>query len=147
MVWQEQTFKQRIFRLRFRQIHASVATIAAFVGRNPMTGIETNIFPIENLSELSSVYRVYRIRGLAKEHPQYFQNRQIVARKLSYALKSPVSVIEFDGQPHLILRDDAPEPDSPFPLVRATIYFDRVPGVRQLDFTVRSPENDAISLR
>lgn len=112
-----------------------------------MTGLETNIFPIENLTELTSVYRVYKIRGLAQGHPQYFQNRQTVVRKLSYALKSPVAVIELDGQPHLVLRDDAPEPDSPFPLVRATVYFDRVPGVRQLDFTARNPENDAISLR
>src|ERR1700730_6274182 len=125
MVWQGQTFKQRIFRLRFRQIHASVAAIAAFVGRNPMTGLETNIFPIDNLSELSSVYRLYKIRGLAKEHPQYFQNRQIIVRKLSYALRSPAALIELNREPHLVLRDDAPEPDSPFPLVRATIYFDR----------------------
>jgi len=112
-----------------------------------MTGLETNIFPIENLIELSSAYRLYRIRGLAKDHPQYFQNRQVIARKLSYALKSPVTVIEISGQPHLVLRDDAPEPDSPFPLVRSTIYFDRVPGIHQLDFAVRSPANDAICLR
>src|SRR6267378_3217979 len=147
MECQRQSFRQRTFHLPFRQIRASAVVIAAFVGRKPMTGLETNIFPIDNLSELSSVYRLYKIRGLAKEHPQYFQNRQIIVRKLSYALRSPAALIELNGEPHLVLRDDAPEPDSPFPLVRATIYFDRVPGVRQLDFTVRSPENDAISLR
>jgi hypothetical protein len=110
-------------------------------------GIETNIFPIENLADLSSIYRLYRIRGLAKEHPQYFQNLQTITRKLSYELKSPVSVIELSEQPHLVLRDDAPEPDSPYPLVRAVVYFDRVPGTKELNFTVRDTQNDTICLR
>lgn len=112
-----------------------------------MTGLESNIFPITNLPELSSLYRLYKIRGLIPEHAQYFQNRQAIARKLSYALKSPVTVVEYDGQPHLVLRDDAPEPPSPFHLVRTVVYFDPVPGTRSLDYTVRNEENDVICLR
>ena len=64
-----------------------------------MTGLESNIFPITNLYELSSSYRLYKIRGLNREHEQYFQNRQLIARKLSYALKSPATVVEYDDQP------------------------------------------------
>jgi len=112
-----------------------------------MTGLESNIFAITNLSDLSSVYRLYKIRGLSREHPQYYQNRQAIARKLSYSLKKPVTVVEYDGQPHLVLRDDSPEPPSPFHLVRTVVYFDRIPGTRDLDYTLRNEENDAICLR
>ncbi len=47
-----------------------------------MTGLETNIFPITNLAELSSTYRLYLIRGLRQDQAEYHQNRQIIARKL-----------------------------------------------------------------
>ncbi len=109
--------------------------------------LETNVFPILNLADLSSAYRLYRIRGLTKGHRQYYQNQQIITRKLSYTLRSPATIIERDNLPHLVLRDDAPEPESPFQLVRSIVYFDPVPGIRPLDFTLRDPENDAICLR
>jgi hypothetical protein len=112
-----------------------------------MTGLESNIFAITNLSELSSVYRLYKIRGLGREHPQYYQNRQAITRKLSYSLKKPVTVVECDGYPRLVVPDDSPEPPSPFHLVRTVVYFDPIPGTRSLDYTVRNEENDAICLR
>lgn len=112
-----------------------------------MTGLETNIFPITNLAELASTYRLYRIRGLRRDQAEYHQNRQIIARKLSYAFRTPAAVIDHAGEPHLVLRADAPEPASPYPLVRRSVYFDPVPETRHLDYTVRSPENDEICLR
>ncbi len=112
-----------------------------------MTGLQSNVFPILNLAELSSGYRLYRIRGLAREHQQYYQNLQIIGRRLSYSLKNPVTVVEHDGHPQLVLRDDAPEPESPFQLVRTIVYFDPLPGTHRLDFMLRNPENDAICLR
>ena len=112
-----------------------------------MTGLETNVFPITNLSELSSTYRLYQIRGLRKDQAEYHQNRQIIARKLSFAFRSPAVVIDHGGEPHLVLREDAPEPKSPYQLVRRAVYFDSVPGTRHLDYTLRTPENDEICLR
>jgi len=112
-----------------------------------MTGLESNIFPITNLAELSSAYRLYLIRGLRCDHAQYYQNCQTIARKLSYMLKSPATVIEHDHQPHLVLRDDAPEPQSPLQLVRTIVYFDPIPGTQRLDYTRRGRENDVICLR
>lgn len=112
-----------------------------------MTGLESNIFAIANLSSLSSLYRLYKIRGLSRQHPQYYQNRQAISRKLSYSLRKPVTVVEYDGHPHLVLRDDSPEPTSPFHLVRTVVYFDPLPGTRTLDYKLRSEENDAICLR
>jgi len=74
---------------------------------------ETNLFPITNLSELSAAYRLYRIRGLRPEHPPHFQNRQALISRLSFRLRNPVTIIDRQGTPHLVVRDDGEEPPSP----------------------------------
>jgi hypothetical protein len=112
-----------------------------------MMGLETNLFPIINLDDLSSACRLYRIRGLLPDQSEYYQNCQTLKRRLSFALGSPVTIIDHGGRPHLVLRDDAPEPVSPYPLVRTTVYFERVPGTMYLDYTVRSHRCDEIRLR
>jgi hypothetical protein len=112
-----------------------------------MRGIETNIFPIENLGDLAANYRMYRVRGLLPEQPEYYQNRQALARKMSYALRTPATIIDRPDGPHLIVRSDAGEPESPLMLVRTTVYLDPVPGTFSLDFRARSPENDELSTR
>jgi hypothetical protein len=112
-----------------------------------MSALETNVFPIANLRALSSPYRLYRIRGIRMEDPEYHQNLQTLIRKLSYSLRSPVTSIMQNGETRLVVRDDAPEPPSPFPLVRATAYLDRLPDIHTLDYTLSSPETDPIRLR
>mgnify|MGYP002780333952 CR=1 FL=1 len=112
-----------------------------------MTGLETNIFPITNLSELSSRYRLYRIKGLHPEQAEYHQNRSVLARRLSFAFKTPAAILDHEDGPRLVLREDAPEPVSPYMLVRRAVYFERIPGTLTLDYTTRSPENDEICLR
>lgn len=112
-----------------------------------MIALETNVFPIINLTELSAGYRLYRIRGLRAEHDEFFQNQQALIRKLSYRLRSPVTIVTRGGEPHVAIREDAQEPPSPVSLVRATAYLDRVPGTMTLDVAQRSPETDAICLR
>ncbi len=109
--------------------------------------LETNIFAITNLAELSSRYRLYRIRGLHKDQAEFHQNKNIITRKISFALRTPAAVISHQGEPHLVVREDAPEPPSPYQLVRTTVYFDVVPGNLNLDYSVRTPENDEICLR
>jgi len=41
-----------------------------------MPRIETNDFAITNLDALSSRYRLYRIKGLNRDHSEYYANRQ-----------------------------------------------------------------------
>jgi hypothetical protein len=112
-----------------------------------MTALETNVFPITNLKELSAGYRLYHIRGLRAEQDEFFQNQQTLIRRMSYRLHSPVTIVSRDGEPHLAVRDDAPEPPSPVSLVRAHAYLKPVPGTFRLDVSRRSPETDAICLR
>src|SRR2546423_9159896 len=112
-----------------------------------MSVLETNVFPITNLSELTASYRLYRIRGLRPEHPQYFHNRQTLIRRLSFGLRSPVTIIDQQGTPHVVIRDDTDDPPSPVQLVRATAILERVKGDFRLDFNKRSPQTDDICLQ
>ncbi|OGO52539.1 MAG: hypothetical protein A2148_08580 [Chloroflexi bacterium RBG_16_68_14] len=112
-----------------------------------MSLLETNIFPITNLAELKSRYRLYRIRGLSADQEEYDPNIQTVIRKLSYSMRSPVAVTVQKGEPHLALQDDAPEPPSPYPLVRATAVFERTDEVFTLDYENPTPETDALRIR
>ncbi len=112
-----------------------------------MSGIETNVFPITNLRDLRSRYRLYRIRGLSADHEEYDPNIQTLIRKLSFALRSPVAAIQRDGAPHLALHEDAPDPPSPYPLIRATAVFERTDELLTLDYEHPTPETDALRAR
>lgn len=112
-----------------------------------MTNLETNVFPIINLSELSSEYLLYQIKGLDRSQGEYYQNCQSIIEKLSYRLQNPVTIIEKNGVPHLVVLNDGKVPPAHMNVVRTTVIFERCPGVFQLDYTVRSRENDIICLR
>lgn len=113
-----------------------------------MGRVETNIFTITNLSDLSTEYRLFRIRGLRPEQDEYYQNLNHITRKLSYELRAPVTTIQRGEEIFLVVPIDTMEPQSPFPLVRsAPVIFEPCSEVYNLDYTLRSPENDAICLR
>jgi hypothetical protein len=109
-----------------------------------MERVETNTFSILNLEELQSSYRVYKIKGLSRDHDEFFLNKDVIARKLSYALETPATVIERQGQPYLVVRSDASAPPPTLQVVRAIVRFEKMPGEFPLDYTDLSPENDLI---
>ena len=77
-----------------------------------MHTLETNVFPITNLAELTTRYRLCRIVGLHKDQSEYYQNCQQL-QKLSYTLKRPVIVIGRDGVPYdRILSSETGEYDA-----------------------------------
>ncbi len=112
-----------------------------------MATIESNILPILNLPELASTYKLYRIRGLDADHPDYYLNRDHLGWRISYLLRIPALVIERDQVPYLVMPADAPEPPSPFMVVMGQVAFERTGNNFEIDFTQRSPETDAICLR
>ena len=108
--------------------------------------IESNIFPFLNLSELETQYQLYEIRGL-KRHSEYYQNRQNLIHRLSYQLKHPVTIIELDKKPHLVVSADAQEAPDRCPIVRGIVYFIPTGNILNLDYSLRTPQNDEICLR
>ncbi len=113
-----------------------------------MAGIETNIFPIINLSEISAQYRLYQIKGLRPEQDEYYSNRQHIINKISRQLRNPVTIIERDDTPFLVVRDDAKSgPPERMMLTRTQVVFVQLMETFQLDFAARVPIYDHVCLR
>lgn len=111
-----------------------------------MPKVRSNTYPILNLSALTAGYRLYHVRGLNPEQDEYFANRQGIIRQLSAELKNPVTIIERNNAPYLVVRADATPPKH-LNAVRTPIVFDQTGELFKLDFTERTPENDAICTR
>jgi len=109
--------------------------------------LETNVFRIVNLAALSSKYKLYRIKGLNNAPDEYYQNRQNIIRKLSFSLKAPVTIIDRDGMPHLVVSSTAKALPNHLPVIRTNVTFELCPGEFDLDYTVRTPDNDRICTR
>lgn len=112
-----------------------------------LIALETNIYPILNLEELSAQYRLYRIRGLRADQDEYYQNRQILTKRLSYALKSPVLTTSRGDDTYLIVRDGTGPLPPKYQLIRAQVRFEPASEVLDLDFTKREHENDLVCIR
>jgi hypothetical protein len=112
-----------------------------------MGELETNIYPILNLNELSTRYRFVDVAGLHADQAEYFQNRQALERKLSYGLKRPVLVVERGDKPYLVAPEDVTMLPSEVNLVRTVVQLSPQTDVHALDYTRRSPEDDVIALR
>jgi hypothetical protein len=67
---------------------------------------ETNIFPIENLDELTGTYSLFEIIGLNDLDEDFDSNIQYIIKSLSYSLKHPITVIFREKKPFLVVRDE-----------------------------------------
>ena len=72
-----------------------------------MGAYETDIFRIENLGALSANYVLFEIIGLHDSDEDFDNNIQYIIKKLSYSLRHPVTVINRDNKPFLVVRDEA----------------------------------------
>lgn len=72
-----------------------------------MSELETNIYRITNLRDLASTYRTYQVVNLHRDQDEYFQNCQLLTRKLSFKLKSPAAVIDRKDEAILVVKQDS----------------------------------------
>lgn len=113
-----------------------------------MNDIETNIFPLRNLEALNFQYDTYAVRNLHRGQAEYFQNKNHLVRTLSFKLSAPVEAFERSGEMLLAIPSDAGQPvPERFALVRTQVILEKVKSGDVLDFSMRTPENDAICLR
>ncbi|MGB2985835.1 MAG: hypothetical protein WBE26_08125 [Phycisphaerae bacterium] len=112
-----------------------------------MDRLITNVFPIENICDLSTSYNQYRVRGLSRDQAEYFANRGGLERKLSFQLRAPATVIERSGAPMLILPAWSEPPPEHVNLVRTSVRLERYGDAIHLDYGRQDPENDTICVR
>jgi|SRR5579859_1694638 len=112
-----------------------------------MIGLETNIFSIRNIDQLSANYWLYRIKGLRSDQAEYYQNRQHLTDSLSRKLKSPILTLQRGDETYLVVREGVTALPDHFDLVRTRVQFEAASALLPVDFTLRSPDNDAICVR
>src|SRR6516225_8572667 len=112
-----------------------------------MNRLETNVFPIANLKDLTTRYRTYRLRGLSRSSPDYFKNRDLIVRRLASPLKAPVEIYEIDEELFLAMPEHAPDLPDTLMMVRTPVRLDPVDGIHVLDYTSRSPWTDRLCTR
>jgi len=99
-----------------------------------MKSIEANVYPIENLKELSCKYRVYRILGLSPESEDYDKNVQFLATKLSNITDSPCITFKEKNETFVAQPEGYKEPPSSLDLVRVPVKIEKLPELRELRF-------------
>jgi len=109
--------------------------------------LQTNVFPITNLSDFKLHYRLVRVSGLRPDQVEYFQNRQHLEKHLSYLLHQPVLVVERDGVPHLAVPRDVHAVPADVQLVRLVVQLELLEEPYEIDLAQVSSANAAIALR
>ena len=100
-----------------------------------------------NISDLGFRYDTYRIRNLRRDQDEYFQNKEGLVRILSFKLGAPVQVVEYAGEPSLIVPSDTLDVPEKVSLVRTAVYLEPTARNTEIDFSLRTSENNAICLR
>ena len=96
--------------------------------------IDTNIFLIKNLDELSCKYRIYQVRGLSQSSPNYEKNLNQLIQILSRESRSPCIITQYDGKMCVAQPLDAkPLPDL-VPLVGIQVQIIDLNVEENLDF-------------
>jgi len=99
-----------------------------------MYQIETNIYLIENLEQLSCKYRVYRIRGLSPSSEDYDKNIQLLVQFLSNKTDSPCVAFKTKDGVFIAQPDGFMELPDSYDLVRTTVKIERTPRLHELRF-------------
>lgn len=108
---------------------------------------ETNVYRIQNLSELSATYHRFRLKGLARDQEDYFANIQHLVNRLSRSLQSPVTFEHEGDVPFLIVKDGSAEPAQQQQVVGRTVYLEKAEGKITLDFGHLTERTKPIALR
>ncbi len=108
---------------------------------------ETNIYRIVNLAELSSEYRLYRVKGLSEGQEDYYRNLNSLVNRLSRQLRSPVTFLHRDGTAFLVIREDGHEVETEQPVIGRTTYLEKGTEVLPLNFGKLDEQGMRIALR
>ena len=104
--------------------------------------IQTNIYLIENLGDLNCNYRLYKLRGLSKNYPDYEKNIQHLIQILSRMTRSPCVVVKENNEVFIAQPSDSIDLPESVPLVGTQILIEETAIERKLEFD-KLDENNA----
>jgi len=112
-----------------------------------MNQIETNIYLIENLEQLSCKYRIYQVRGLSPDSEDYEKNIQLLIQSLSNETKSPCVAFRAKDGIFIAQPDGFKELPDSYDLVRAPVKIERMPKLQELRFDSLDSTTANLTLR
>jgi hypothetical protein len=110
-----------------------------------MATLGSNIFRFEGLEQLTQRVRVVRVLGLERRQGDYFQNRNRLG-ELSRRVRKPVTFIERNGSPLLIVPMDALLPTT-FNVPGRTLVLQPTEETFELSFTASDADLEPVRLR
>lgn len=111
--------------------------------------IETNLFPVLNLSDLQASFSLYRVKGLRADQPEYHQNCQHLRRLISHEIgtRYPIEILKRSDGPFVAIESSAPVPSEMFALIRGQAALEREDETIAVDFSALSDETRRLGLR
>jgi len=113
-----------------------------------MKTVETNIFPIKNLEELSCEYALYKVKGLSTGTDDYDRNVRILSSRMTRYSNAPCVPIRLNGELYLAQPKGAktlPE-KTELELVRNIVKLECVDETYLLDFHKLDFETSGLAL-
>jgi len=115
-----------------------------------MAQIETNVYEIENLDELSCHYSIYKLKGLEgfnKDTDDYYKNCQILIDKLSRITQSPCITYCDEGETFIVQPEGHQELPTSVPVVGVNIKIEKKSASQRLDFSNLTPLSEKLAMR
>lgn len=100
--------------------------------------LTTNVFPIENVNELTATYSQFRVRGLDREQEDFHKNRSQIEYALRRVTRSPSCVFEDNSGLVAAVATEPNNVPTKLNMVRTTIRLDSLGDERTLDFSAPS---------
>lgn len=109
---------------------------------------ETNIFPIQNLSELRARFRVYQVRGLRADQTEFHRNRMELRNHVAAACGGrPTELLARDEGLFIALAEEAPEPPASVLLVRGQAALEKTSEIITVDFSRLTSATEPLAQR
>ncbi|MCF7859640.1 MAG: hypothetical protein K9N07_10040 [Candidatus Cloacimonetes bacterium] len=112
-----------------------------------MSIVESNIYKIENLHDLTCQYNLYKIKGLSKDSDDFEKNIQFLIDKLSSYSQSPCTYVKEDNEVFIAQPDGYRDLPSEFKLIGNNVLIEKIPEKRTLDFGKLNSSNVDIAIR
>ena len=103
------------------------------------TELTTSFFRIENLAELSRQFELFEVRGLDRDHEDYFRNRSKLEFELRRATRSPACVVESASGLLAAIAGDVTNVPQQVNLVRSSVRLRSINKTREAEFTSDKP--------
>jgi len=110
--------------------------------------LETTLFPLEGLENLTASYQLYAIKGLSGlEETEYHKNVNLLVRRLSFAMKAPFVSLSQNGEQFIAVPSDVTDFPVDHRVVRAMVKLVPTGQPLHLSFDTTGDEYDGLRLR